>query len=179
MLSRPSVVNLRFRFLPFALCTSPAEGYLELGQPAFALAELRRRGKLIHGNAHGCYLMGECLRELQNYADAIYPLARSAALEPQHLAVWLALGWCYKRTGQLQRAIDALEQGLDHEPREAVLHYNLACYWSLARQRDRALDCLSHALELDVAYRALIDDEPDFDPLRNDPEFRSITGVIV
>jgi hypothetical protein len=60
-----------------------------------------------------------------------------------------------------------------------VLHYNLACYWSLARRRDRALDCLSHALELDVAYRALIDDEPDFDPLRNDPEFRSITGVIV
>jgi hypothetical protein len=62
---------------------------------------------------------------------------------------------------------------------EAVLHYNLACYWSLARNRTLALRYLARALEIDSNYRDMIADEPDFNPLRHDPEFKQLTGVIV
>ena len=51
----------------------------------------------------------------------------------------MALGWCFKRVGQLDEAIGALEHAIAVDPSEAVLHYNLACYWSLARNRRRAL----------------------------------------
>ena len=60
-----------------------------------------------------------------------------------------------------------------------MLHYNLACYWSLARNRTLALRYLSRALEIDGNFRDLIADEPDFNPLRHDPEFVALTSVIV
>ena len=65
------------------------------------------------------------------------------------------------------------------EPQLAIVHYNLACYWSLACEADTALDCLAAALEIDPSYRRLIADEPDFDPIRDLPEFRELTTIIV
>ncbi|MEM6330327.1 MAG: tetratricopeptide repeat protein [Planctomycetota bacterium] len=158
---------------------SEAEGYLELGMTEHALQALQRRGKLVHGSARGCYLLGETLRELSRHSEAIFPLRRSAKLEPEDIHVWLALGWCYKRTGALGDAIDALQQALRHEPGEAILHYNLACYWSLAGDRSHAMDHLAKSLHIDGNYRDLIADEPDFDFLREDQGFRLLTSVIV
>ena len=57
----------------------------------------------------------------------------------------MALAWCYKRTGQLGKAIESLERAVTIDPSEGVLHYNLACYWSLARNRTLALRYLSRA----------------------------------
>ncbi len=45
-----------------------------------------------------------------------------------------ALGWCYKRLARLDLAIHSLEQALVDDPECALLHYNLACYSSLASQ---------------------------------------------
>jgi tetratricopeptide (TPR) repeat protein len=156
-----------------------AEGYTELGMTEHALRALQRRGALVHGNGRACYLLGEALRELARYEEALLPLERSADLLPDDIHVLLALGWCYKRTGQLAKAIDALERAVKVDPSEAVLHYNLACYWSLARNRTLALRYLSRALEIDSNFRDLIPDEADFNPLRHDPEFRQLASVIV
>lgn len=121
--------------------------------------------------------MGETLRELARYEEALSPLQRSADLVPDDIHVWLALGWCYKRTGKLGKAIEALEQAVAVDPGEAIIHYNLACYWSLAHNRVLALEYLSHALEMDANFRDMVLDEPDFQPLRHDPEFLQLTSV--
>ena len=156
-----------------------AEGYLELGLTGHALASLQRRGKLVHASGRGCYLLGETLRELSRFEEALYPLRRSATLLPDHIHVWLALGWCYKRIGQVDRAIESLEEALHYEPGEAILHYNLACYFSLAGDRNYALDHLSQALRIDGNYRDLVADEPDFEFLRSDHGFQLLTSMIV
>ena len=59
--------------------------------------------------------------------------------EPQHVHIWLALGWCYKRNGRIDLAIESLEEALAAEPNDALVHYNLACYWSLAKNKRQAL----------------------------------------
>ena len=51
------------------------------------------------------------------------------------------------------------------------MHYNLACYWSLAHSPVKALDALETALTLEPDLRDQIADEPDFDPIRHDPDF--------
>ena len=155
-----------------------AEGYLELGMPKHALVALQRHGKIVHNDARGCYLMGECLRELRCYREAIFPLRRSLELIPDDIHVRMALAWCYKRVGHLQRAIDSLEPAVDVEPGSAILHYNLACYWSLASNRREALRYLANALNIDGNFRDFIPDEPDFDSLRSDPVFKDLTQIL-
>ena len=59
-------------------------------------------------------------------------------------------------------------------PSEPLLHYNLACYWSLAGNAAKALDELAVALDLDPDLRNLIADESDFDQLRGNPEFERL-----
>src|SRR5262249_39759023 len=59
-----------------------AEGYTELGMIEHALRALQRRGALVHGNGKACFLLGEALRELSRYEEALLPLERSADLIP-------------------------------------------------------------------------------------------------
>jgi hypothetical protein len=49
----------------------------------------------------------------------------------------------------------------------------------LARNKRQALEYLSQALSLDNGFRNLVDGERDFDPLRNDPDFQTVTSISV
>lgn len=95
-------------------------------------------------------------------------------MEPENVQVLLALGWCHKRTGHIDRAIEALETALAADNDEPLIRYNLACYHSVAGDKRRALTYLEQALALDPNYRLLVEHEPDFDSLRGDPEFQTI-----
>ena len=155
-----------------------AEGYLELGMPEHALESLaefslhQRDGKIYH-------LLGEAYRALERYAEAVDYLQRSAEAVPDDIHVLLALAWCHKRTGKIDQAVEALENALEVDPSEAILYYNLSCYCSLTGDRRRTLRYLAQALAIDADYRDLVEDEPDFDPLRNDPDFQELVSVIV
>jgi tetratricopeptide (TPR) repeat protein len=72
-----------------------------------------------------------------------------------------------------------MEQALKVEPKEALLHYNLACYLSLAGQKERALGHLSKALAFDPSYRGMVEGERDFDPIRSDPGFQALVSAVV
>ena len=97
-----------------------AEGYLELGMPEQALQTLGRLGDPAGFESYALYLWGEGLRTMQRYFEALLPLERAAKAAPDDIRVRIALGWCYKRTGQLDLAIDALEQALIVEPELAL-----------------------------------------------------------
>lgn len=155
------------------------EGYLELEMPQTALELLNRIQEPGTFRGQQLYLTGEALRSLERYSDAIAPLEQAADLQPSNLRIWLALGWCQKRVGRLDLAIEALERAEEVAPDEAVVPYNLACYWSLAGKKQQALSYLSRAFAIDPEFRERIHEEPDFDPIRSDPEFRALTEIIV
>ncbi len=156
-----------------------AEGYLELGLPQQAVEVLQRREALVRESGRASYLLGESLRETERHVEAIAPLKQAAKLLPADMHARLALAWCYKRTDHLDLAIDALEQAVKHSPGEAILHYNLACYWSLTDEHRRALGSLGHAITIDENYLDLVPYETDFDAIRDDIEFQVLTSVIV
>jgi Flp pilus assembly protein TadD len=156
-----------------------AEGYLELGMPGHALDVLERCGDPELLTEHALYLQGESLRSLERYREAVVPLKRAAQGDPNNIHVWLALGWCYKRTGRLDLAIEALEEALAAEPNDGLVHYNLACYWSLANNKRQALSYLARAIHLKDRYRAMVAEEPDFDTIRQDPAFQALVRVTV
>jgi Flp pilus assembly protein TadD len=148
-----------------------AEGYLELGMSQHALSSLARLGDPTSFDSTTLYLWGEALRSMKRYEEAIIPLQHAAESSPENINIRLALGWCFKRVGKLHSAIEALEQALATEPNEPLLRYNLACYFSLAGNKSRAIRYLSQTLAVAPGYRRLIDNEPDFDPIRREPDF--------
>lgn len=144
-----------------------------------ALATLEGLARFGGSRAHALYLTGHAYRAMGRYAAAIKPLQESAEIDADNIHVWLALGWCQKRCGRLDLAIQALEEALDVDRGEAIVHYNLACYWSLAGNARRSLTYLSRAFDIDPNYRDLVASERDFDPIRDHPDFQSLTSVIV
>lgn len=150
-----------------------AEGYLMLDLPALALEILQSRTESQWGRYQfeSSFLCGEALRALGRYRDALRPLENAARLQPGNIGVAISLGWCYKRTHRLAQAIDALLRAGQEHPDEPLLHYNLACYWSLAGYPDQALNELGLAIELDPDLRDRIADEPDFLTLHQQEAF--------
>lgn len=144
-----------------------------------ALETLGRLEEKTRKSAVGLYLEGQAFRVMEQYSDAAASLEKSRELDPENIHTLLALGWCYKRLDKIDLAIQSLEAALAACPDEAIIHYNLACYWSLAKNVPLALVYLSQSFDLDPDYRDMVAEEPDFDPLRDHPEFLQLTSVIV
>jgi tetratricopeptide (TPR) repeat protein len=142
-----------------------------------ALAALARVTGAPGMQAHVLYLTGLAYRIMERYEAAIPPLQASADLDPRCVPVWLALGWCHKRVHQLDEAIRALEHALVVGQGEAIVHYNLACYWSLAGRPEEAIAYLAQSIDLDPRYRELVAGEADFNPIRDLPDFQAVLGV--
>jgi len=155
-----------------------AEGYFMLGMFTHALASLDKIAD--HDGAAFTlnYLRGNALRNLERHDEALVALERAFDEKPDDVDLLMAMAWCYKRTNQLPRAITCMEQAYRIKPKEAVILYNLSCYWSLAGNKTQSLSWLGRALRMDNDLRQLIDEETDFDQLRNDPDFQMILDAI-
>lgn len=129
--------------------------------------------------AHILFLRGQALRAMDRFVEAVPLLREAAEYEPQNIHIRLSLAWCYKRCRRLDLAIQALEEALEADASHAIVHYNLACYWSLAGNVKLAVTYLAQAFDMEPEYRDLIHSEHDFDPIRNHPHFLALTGVIV
>jgi Flp pilus assembly protein TadD len=156
-----------------------AEGYLELSMPRQALDILQRIDKPGTFRGQHLYLQGEALRSLEKYQEAVPMLVDAVDLAPSNIHAWMALGWCYKRTDQLDKAIDSLERAREIDSSEPLIEYNLACYYSLQGSKTQALECLSRAISANPAFKDMVGRETDFDPIRTDPAFQALVSVIV
>lgn len=162
-----------------------AEGYLELGLPKSAIQALRAMsaaGQAEHPFPFHFY-MAEALRECAEFEEAIGHFDKARRERPAEIGTHLGLGWCYKRVGNIEDAIDALleaervcQMGKLEGELPLVL-YNLSCYYSLAGRKQEMLDRLADALALDKSYLARIPGETDFDPFRTDPDFVRLVSI--
>lgn len=164
-----------------------AEGYLELmstfesglsmdealAQP-IADRMLKLLDSIVPSPDHRGYvnhLRGEACRFSHRYEEAIAHFRQALELEPDSIHGLLAIAWCYKRVGQIDDAIDSMQIAIEFEPEQAICHYNLACYFALAKRVSNAIEYLAQAFELRPSFRQEVDKESDFDGIRDDPEF--------
>ena len=148
-----------------------AQGYLVLELPD---AALRRLG--IFDDTESTppaveQLRGEVYRQKDDYERALKHFERVPTDEGNHLELRMSMAWCFKRIGRLDKAIELLKAAYRDSPKTAVVLYNLACYYSLAGEKEEALSWLGRAIRMDSSYRQRVSREADFDPIRNDQEF--------
>jgi len=80
--------------------------------------------------------------------------------------------------GDYEQAAEQYEQLLADAPENAVFLYNLACAQSHLGRKREALDHLREAIEKRPELCAGAVKDPDFDGVRDDPEFSAITGQV-
>ncbi|WP_203328950.1 TPR end-of-group domain-containing protein [Candidatus Laterigemmans baculatus] len=124
-------------------------------------------------------VIGQALRLCRNYTAAIGPLWSAVSRNPDSREAWIALGWCLKRMGEIDRAAAVLAQAVEMIPDDALLHFNFACYLGRLGQAEMAVSELLWAFDLNPDLRARIDGEPDFDPIRLHASFRALTQLPV
>jgi hypothetical protein len=78
------------------------------------------------------------------------------------------------RTGDFERALGVMREGLDLHPDGAALLYNLACYETLAGHHDEAVSHLVAALAADPSVAVGARSDADLDPLRSRPDFPAL-----
>ncbi len=78
------------------------------------------------------------------------------------------------QTGNRDRALELAERAMRLNPGSSTVYYNLACCFVRAGDFEKALECLERRIEGGALPRAWIDNDPDFDPIRDDPRFQAL-----
>ena len=89
--------------------------------------------------------------------DALYVLSHIIREHPKFLPAYNAMAGVYMRADRLDDAIAALQTGLDHAPKDGVLHNNLGMCHLLKNEPEKALASFTSATEAvpdSAAFRA-------------------------
>lgn len=90
---------------------------------------------------------------------------------PDYLEVVGLLGGLYTRVGRITDGLKMDRKLVRLDPENPTAHYNLACSLALCRKRPDALRSLRKALALGYDDLDWMQQDPDLDILKNDPEF--------
>jgi tetratricopeptide (TPR) repeat protein len=97
------------------------------------------------------------------------------AYEPDGWELWAPLGPLYE-AGEYAEVADRLRGLVEAHPQYAELFYNLSRCESLAGRTTDAVDHLRRAIDMSERFRADAKDDSDFDPIRDEPGFKELTG---
>lgn len=97
------------------------------------------------------------------------------AYEPDGWELWGPIRPLYE-AGKYAEAADRGRELLDGDPKYSNLLYNLACTESLAGRTTDAIEHLRQAIGLTDLARSYAKDDPDFDPIRDEPAFKELIG---
>ncbi|MEJ2616094.1 MAG: tetratricopeptide repeat protein [Ignavibacteriaceae bacterium] len=81
----------------------------------------------------------------------------------------------YARSGNKPNALETLKKVLDIAPNDGLALYNCACTYAQLGKKTEAYDHLKKAIN--VGYKNIvewIENDPDFKPFQDDPEFKKI-----
>ncbi len=97
------------------------------------------------------------------------------AYEPHGWELWAPLRPLYE-AGEYAEAAERGRALAEANPQYAELFYNVACCESLAGRTTEALDHLRRAIDMSDKSREYAQGDSDFDPIRDEPEFKELVG---
>lgn len=82
------------------------------------------------------------------------------------------------RVGEHEKAVGLAEQALRQDQDEPVVLYNVACFFVIQGDSDRALELLEKAVDMGFGDRAWMENDSDLEPLHDDPRFKALLDRI-
>jgi tetratricopeptide (TPR) repeat protein len=97
---------------------------------------------------------------------------------PGYVDVVGLLGGLYTKAGRISDGLKMDRKLVRLEPKNPTAHYNLACSLALCKKRPDALRSLRKALSLGYDDLDWMEQDPDLEILKTDPEFRKLLGQL-
>jgi tetratricopeptide (TPR) repeat protein len=153
-----------------------AAGYLDLKmyEEAVREADIVLAAQPAHPQALA--IKSTALWQSNRLREAEPLIARLAELNPRNAGIWINLAYIRRRTQSLDAAVQTLQRAFEANPRDPLAHFNMACYRAVLNQSREALELLRNALSLDPKLKDLARAEPDFNGIRELPEFKQLLG---
>ncbi len=80
--------------------------------------------------------------------------------------------------GERERGLEWAQRAVSIDPDDAMLLYNIACIYSLAGERDAALDHLERAYDAGFRVKDWLERDSNLDPLRSTPRFAALVAKL-
>lgn len=145
-----------------------AQGYAELGMLDAAWTELKAIGDPAQRHLDLDVLATEIvlLIKQDRWQDGYDCSQKLLRLKSDCLAGFIHGAFCLHELGRTKEARELLRSGPAKLRKEAVYHYNLACYRAVLGKRKSAQKSLRRAIEIDPSYRYTAKNDPDLELLR-------------
>lgn len=141
-----------------------ALGFLELGMPEDAIAEL---DELSVSSSLALHLRVDALFRLKNWEEAAAICLPMTEQEPADPGWWVQAAFAQRRARSIESAETILRKSLRHHPGHGLILYNLACYACVQERPDEARELLLQAIRIDPGQvLAMAKKDPDLFSLR-------------
>jgi tetratricopeptide (TPR) repeat protein len=124
-----------------------------------------------HNNSDVLNSKGLTLMEMKNYTGAIQSFDKVISLDPENFAVYNNKGYSLFKLGKIDEALQSATKSiqLDHDYADAW--YNMAIYYLEQNKIKDALSTLTNAIMLDYNQLNKVNEDHDFDKIRNNTNF--------
>jgi len=95
-----------------------------------------------------------------------------------YAAVIELLAALYTKEGRIQDGLKMDQRLVKLQPTNATAHYNLACSLALTKRNGAALRALRQAIELGYTDVDWMQQDPDLDALKRQPEFTALLSQL-
>ena len=135
---------------PDTHCLSAAIGWLELGNPAEAKAELDRVSSAYQRHPDVLEVRWLLCAEQCDWPAALAAARAILEVAPDRSSGWLHQAYALRRVsdGGVEKAWDVLLPAFEKFPKEPVIAYNLACYGCQMNRLTEARAWLQRALKI-------------------------------
>jgi tetratricopeptide (TPR) repeat protein len=141
-----------------------ALGFLELGMPEDALAEL---DELPVSNSIALHLRVDALFRLKDWHGAAAICLPMTEEEPSDPGWWIQAAYAQRRARSIEEAEMVLLAGLTRHPANGLILYNLACYACMQDRTDEARDYFHRAAATDPEQMLIMGTrDPDLEGIR-------------
>ena len=103
---------------------------------------------------------------------------RSRRRDPDSEPVLEALGHAYTQRGRFEEGLAVDRRLAELRPEDPIVHYNLACSYSLVGAKAEGLAALERAIALGYDDLEHLEGDRDLDALRAEPRFQELVAKI-
>jgi predicted Zn-dependent protease len=142
---------------------SAAEGWLELGNPEEAEAELRQLPAALRAHPEVLEMRWRIHAKTENWAGCVEVADELVTTAPKRPIGWIHRSYALHELNRTREALEALLPAQAKFPRNWLIHYNLACYCCRLKDIDRARYFFDRACRLGEAKEVKAMAEKDED----------------